>query len=317
MLKKLVTNLNQRKVKVFLLFLICSFLAWSLSKLSESYESRAAFEIDYINFPDTLLLNTAEKQFVNTKLRTSGFQFLSYGISPKKLKIDLNNVSFSNGRYYMSANTIKPQFEKQLSNTISIIEFEEQQVFIDLYQVIKKEVPIEPDVSIELAQNHLLEGDLKIEPNIIVLKGPSNEVKSITKIKTEQLIFNELKEDFSKSVGIVIPDGLVNGEISTNSVKVSGKVVRFSEKEYTISIEAKNVPVGFRIRMFPNQVGLVCKASIDTLKDISNDDFEVVVDCSNIDKTKSQLLIEVSKSPENIYAVQLLNNQIEFVLEKL
>lgn len=317
MLKKLVTNLNQRKVKVFLLFLICSFLAWSLSKLSETYESRAAFEIDYINFPDTLLLNTAEKQFVNAKLKTSGFQFLSYGISPKKLKIDLNDVSFSNGRYYMPSNTIKPQFEKQLSNTISIIELERERVFVDLYQVINKEVPVEPNVSIELAQNHLLEGELIIEPNSIVLKGPSNEVKSITKIKTEQLIFNELKEDFSKSVSIVLPDELVNGEISTNTVKVSGRVVRFSEKEYTISIKAKNVPEGFRIRMFPDQVGLVCKASVDTLKDISNDDFEVVVDCSIIHESKSQLLLEVSKSPENIYAVQLLNNQIEFVLEKL
>ena len=296
---------------------MCSFLAWTLSKLSESYESRASFELEFTDFPDTLLLNTSEKQFINAKLRTSGFQFLSYGISPKKLRINLSNVTNSNGKYFITANNIKPQFEKQLSNNVSIIELENDKLFVDLFQVVKKEIPVEADISLVLSQNHLLEGELQITPKSVVLKGPSNEIAGIKKIKTESLILNDLSADFSNKMSLVKPEILVNGQLSHNSVVVSGKVVRFSEKEYTIPIKAINLPDGFGIRMFPDKVSLVCKAGVDTLKNIDEGDFEVLVDCANIDQSSNKLALRLTKSPKNVYALRLLNDEIEFVLEKL
>jgi hypothetical protein len=78
MFKNLLGNLNQKKVKVFSLFLICSFFAWFLSNLSESYESRCEFELNYQNLPDTLSLGKNAVTSMEGKLRTSGFQFLFY-----------------------------------------------------------------------------------------------------------------------------------------------------------------------------------------------------------------------------------------------
>jgi len=315
--KKLITDLNQRKVKVFLLFLLCSFLAWSISKLSESYESRADFEIAFVNLPDSLLLNTSEKRYIKAKLRASGFKFLSYGLSPRKLNLDLSDVTLQNERYFMTSNAIKQQFERQMSNTISIIEFEEDRLYIDLYQVVQKEVPVEGNVSLELSQNHLLEGELQIVPKYVILKGPSSEVDNITKIKTKQLILNNLSENFSNQVELIKPDELISSQISVSTAMVSGKVVRFSEKEYTLFIKPINLPDGYKIRMFPDKVSLVCKAGVDVLKNITNKDFEVVVDCANIDTSSNTLSLQLSKSPQKVYAVQLLKDQIEFVLEKI
>ncbi|MDT0607279.1 CdaR family protein [Croceitalea rosinachiae] len=302
---------------MFLLFLLSSFLAWSISKLSESYESRADFEITFFNFPDSLLLNTTEKRFIKTKLRASGFKFFSYGISPKKLKLDLSNVTLREGRYYLASNTMKPQFEKQLSNNVSIIELEEDRLYVDLYEVVQKEVPVEANISLELSQNHLLDGELNIDPKSVILKGPSREVENITKIKTKQLTFNNLSEDFSDKVELVKPNELINSQISINTVVVSGKVVRFSEKKYTVSIKSINLPEEYRIRMFPNKVSLVCKAGVDVLKNIKDNDFEVIVDCANIDQSNNKLPLQLSRTPQKIYAVQLLKDQIEFVLEKI
>lgn len=292
-------------------------MAWSVSKLSESYESRAQFEVEFINFPDTLLLNTSEKNNIGVKLRTSGFQFLSLGISPKKLKLDLGEIAFSNGNYYLASNFIKPQVEQQLSKSISVIELEKERLYVDLYQVISKKVLVEPNITLEMAQNHLLEGELLLEPNTISIKGPENEIDTIEKIKTAPLLLNRLTDDFTKKVSLVKPESLVNSEISDNSIRVSGKVVRFSEKEYQVPIGVINLPDGYRIRMFPDKVSLVCKAGVNALKDFESENFEVLIDCSKIDSTSNQLPLQLTKSPKNVYGVQLLKEQIEFVLEKL
>lgn len=292
-------------------------MAWSVSKLSETYESRAAFELAFVNLPDSLLLNTSQKGFFNAKLRASGFQFLSYRISPKKLKLDLKEVLFSEENYYMPSKDMKLQFEKQLPNAVSIIELEGDKLVVDLYQVINKEVPISPNISLQLEQNYLLEGELQIEPKTVVIKGPSNEIADIDALRTEQLILNNLSEDFLNTVEVVKPSGLINGEISVSSVVLSGKIVRFSEKEYIVPITTINLPVGFRIKMFPDKVSLVCKASVAALKNIDTSDFKVIVDYDDINQSNNQLKLQLVNSPENVYAVRLLEDQIEFVLEKL
>ncbi len=317
MFKKLLGSLNKRKVKVFLLFLLCSVLAWSISKLSDSYESRAAFELEFVNFPDTLLLNTKEKKYVNVKLRTSGFQFLRYGISPKKLRVDLRDVAKANEKYYITEENLKPQFEKQLSNTVSLLELTEEKVYVDLYQVVTKEVPIVTNITLNLAQNHLLNGTILIEPSMAKLKGPENEVSKINKIFTAAYEFNEMSNDFSKNLGLVMPDGMTNSQLLTKSVVLSGKVTRFSEKQFSVPVASINLPDGYSIRIFPNTVTLVCKASIERLKTITDTDFDVVVNCDEITPDENTLKLQIVKTPADIYSVRLLEDTIEFVLEKL
>src|SRR6056297_929627 len=57
--------------KLFSLFLLCSFLVWFISNLSETYESRAYFTLNYRNLPDSLLLGKNSNSQIEAKLRTS------------------------------------------------------------------------------------------------------------------------------------------------------------------------------------------------------------------------------------------------------
>ena len=318
MLKKILNGLNKRKVKVFLFFLLCSFLAWTISKLSESFESRATFELEYTKLPDTLFLNVNEKDYTNAKLRASGFQFLSYHIIPKKIKVDLRKVSHHKDEYFLTETALKVQLEKQLSNTVSLLELEKDTFFVDLYKVALKEVTINPDVSIGLATNHILEGGLTINPKTATIKGPSKQINGIEEISTAPLVLNKLTENFSQELQLLLPESLDNAVLLQNSVQISGKVVEFSEKEFNIPIGSINVPKGFRIKNFPNRVTVVCKASIANLKKMATSDFDAIVDYNELANPSSKYLnIKLMRKPENFYSVQLLTDQVEFVLEKI
>lgn len=315
-IKPVFENINSRKMKIFLLFLLCSFLAWSISKLSEVYESQARFTIAYENIPDSLLSRGNSKRNITAKIKASGFQFLSYTLKPKVITLDLENVLEEDGSYFLTTNTVEAQMENQLPNRISLIELKDPVLYTDLYLVDSKTVPIVPNIDLKLAQNYALKGALQLEPDSITIKGPEKDIVDIQKVFTIPLELNDVSNDFSRKLRLQTLDSLGSVVMEEKEVVVSGNIVRFSEKEFDVFISAKNVPTGYRLRMFPDHVQLLCKAPINTLKGLEASDFEVSVDYTAIVENK-YLFVELVQEPEDIFSVRLLQNRIEFVLEKL
>lgn len=317
MLKKLIGGLNKRKVKVFSLFLICSFLAWFLSNLSEPYESRANFNLNYKNLPDTLLLGNDAVNSIEAKIRTSGFQFLYYNFSNKRVDVDLSQVEYRNGNYILTEDAVKKQMERQLSQSISLIDLDRDQLEVNLYQVASKEVPIKADIDLQFKQNYILSGELKINPDKILVKGPKAEIDTLTAIYTSKVEMTDLSSDFSENVLLVFPKSLNNSIFATNRTNVSGKVDKFSEKVFDIPIQVLNFPEGYKVNTFPNSITVLCKATIDQLKTITSKDFEIVADYKQLNGSNgNELFLEVTKKPEKVHGVRLLENKINFVLEQ-
>ncbi|MFD2098388.1 YbbR-like domain-containing protein [Flagellimonas iocasae] len=317
MFKKVLHGLNQKKVKVFSLFLICSFLAWFLSNLSESYEARAKLTLNYRNLPDSLLLGKNSVNVMEAKLRTSGFQFLFYNFVKKRIDVDVSQVEYQNGRYVLTEDALKKQIDVQLSQNISLLDLDRSRLVVDLYQVASKEVPIKANLDLKFQQNFIMEGKPKITPYNVVVKGPESEIDTLDEIETELIQLTNLSSDFSKDAALVFPKGLDNSIFSVGRVTVSGKVVKFSEKVFETTITVVNPPDGYQVKTFPNSVTVLCKATVDRLKGISSADFEVQADYAQVNgNTKNTLLLTITKMPENVYDVRLSEKTVNFVLEQ-
>ena len=315
-MRTILRKMNSRKMKVFLLFLLCSFLAWVMSKLSEGYESRTNFEVVYENIPDSLLSKSNGTTQISAKIKASGFQFLGYTLNPKTIRLDVQNVLEQDGDYFLTGSTVKDQIENQLPNRISLIELNAPIHYTDLYLVDSKIVPVVPKMDLRLIQNHLLQGNLRIDPDSVLIKGPKKDINDIEEVATLPVELNDISSNFSRKLRLQPLDSLGNVVMSLAEVTVSGKVVRFSEKEFDIALEPKNVPQGYRLRMFPDHIPLVCKAGIDRLKELQASDFNAYVDYHSIVEDK-YLFVDLTKEPKGVFSVRLLQNRIEFVLEKL
>ena len=317
MFKNLLRNLNQRKVKVFSLFLACSFFAWFLSNLSDSYESRCDFDLHYRNLPDTMLLGKNAVNSIEAKLRTSGFQFLYYKFFTKRLTIDASDASFQNGQYIISEEVLKKQIDRQLSQNISLLDLDRKRLVVDLYQVTSKEIPVTPNLDIQFEQNFILDGPLEIRPSNIIAKGPASEIDTLKQIVTVSTELNNVSDDFELQVSLQLPRGLDNTIYSTAQVQVLGKVAKFSEEVFTLPIQVINPPEGYRVKTFPNTVSVLCKATLNRLKEISLSDFQVVADYSQVNNSsQNTLYLELERTPEEVFDVRLLEKTVNFVLEQ-
>ncbi len=317
MFKKGWKGLNKRKVKVFLLFLLCSFLAWFLSNLSEPYESRANFILNYKNLPDTLLLGNNAVNRIEAKIKTSGFKFLYYNFTNKRIDIDLSGIINRNGSYILTEDAVKKQMERQLSQSISLIDLDRRELKVDLYQVASKEIPIKANLDIQFRQNYILEGEPLINPAMVLVKGPKNEIDALTEIHTSKIELTDVSSDFSKDVLLVFPKTLDNSIFSINRASVSGKVSKFSEEVFDVPVQVVNFPEGYDVKTFPNAIKILCKATIGQLKVISANDFLVVADYKQRNNANDNVIfLEITKKPEKVHGVRLLENKINFVLER-
>ena len=317
MIKKIKNILKKRKVKVFLVFLLCSSMIWFINNLSESYVNYATFDLEYINAPDSLLLADISKANVNVKLKAVGFQFLGFNLKNKKILIDLSTVEKEGSNFYIPHTVFRKQIESQLPGSMSLLEMDKDTLSFNFYSTETKKVKVKPRLRINLAQNYLLDGDLKIEPDSITITGPKNEIDSINDVSTLKQNLTDLTSDFSRTVEVYKSPELENTVFSTGTVLVSGAVARFSEKILEIPIKVINEPKGMQVKIFPDKVSVVCKAKIDELKQLQSSDFQVTADYGTVENGNLKMLeLVLAKKPKNIHSARLNEKNVEFILTK-
>lgn len=307
-------GVDKRKLQIFLIFLFCSFLIWLISKLSETYTERTTFEIVFVSVPDSLLLTSSSKNTLSARVQTSGFQMLGSGFRSNQIRIDVSQFKERGGRYYISPSDYRRQMEQQLSGSIGLQDVDRDTLFLELYGLVSKKVPVKADLNLSLAQNFLLKGSVEVAPDSVLLRGPENELEGITEISTELLELNELEENFSQEVDLMIPEEWNSINLDVERVTIKGIVFRFSEKIITVPIEVLSTPDDAEIKIFPNTIEILCRAELETLKELDINQFSLVVDFSDVREGIKTLPVKIQKQPEDVQSVQLMTDEVEYLL---
>ncbi|MBD0776536.1 YbbR-like domain-containing protein [Maribacter sp. ANRC-HE7] len=301
---------------MFLMFLLCSSLIWFLNKLSETYTNNATFNLVFQNIPDSLLLNKVSKKQIDVRIEANGFQFLGFNVKNKEVGVDVSTVSLLKGRYYIPPNVYRKQIDKQL-RSMTVLEVDRDTLFFEFTRLGTKVVPVSSRLNISLLQNHILDGQLAIEPKEITIKGPMDIIDTINRVNTVSMDLPDVSSDFIKEVTLYKNPGWANVTYSNNQVVVRGKVSRFSEKVIEVPIKVINLPQRYEIRIFPDKVGVLCRGTLDELKLLNSNGFEVIADYNSITNDESKTMnLKLLKKTDNLQSAELNEKEVEFILRK-
>ncbi len=314
--KRSMNGSTKRRSKIFLIFLLCSFAIWLISKLSENYTDKAKFDLVYVNVPDTLLLTGASKDQIDVTIRASGWQFLGFNFKTKEIPIDLSTLQLNGSKYFAPQETYGNQIMEKLPGSMTLLQMDSDTLFFDFDPIISKVVPVTSQLQVDLAQNYLLDGSLEVAPDSVMIRGPSQEIDTIKTIKTVAVKLTDVSENFTRTLSLIKSDSLKNTVFVQSEVTVSGYVFRFSEQVIQIPVEVVNLPSGMQIRTFPATVGVLCKAKVEELKSLDPNEFRIVADFKEAKEDSQFLRLELVRHPENIPNIQLLDSQIEFILKR-
>ena len=317
MIQKVKNALKKRKVKLFFLFLFLSGLAWFISNLSNRYQGNTTFELVFEHAPDSMMLVSASRNTIDVRLDAIGFQFLIFNLAKKKVEIDLSDTRQKGQRYYLTPEDGKRQIARQMANGVRLLDIEVDTLFFEFYGVISKRVPVESMLNISFDQNYLLDGSIEIVPDSISVKGPKNEVDAIQVVRTNTIDLSELNEDFRLTAQLVKEPSHVKTVFSEDTVFLSGKVSRFSEKLIRVPVQIINLPENTVAQTFPKEVGVLIKASLGDLKKIRVSDLKVVGDYESVKESgQKSIQLSVSERSGTVHSGELSQKHVDFILKR-
>lgn len=290
--------------------------AWLISRLSQTYTHTVSFPLTYENAPDSLILVSAPPIELPAKLRTNGFLLLRYQVSPKPVALDLSKAQRKGTRLFVDPETCRTTLQGQLDKAVTLISVPPDTLRYDFQALKSRTLPVHADVTLEMAQNFMLDGTLEVDPPNIHILGPPGEIDTLQYLRTEPLDLTDVKESFEQELRIAGIEGMVHSRLSKEAVLVRAAVYRFSEIILEVPVEVEGIPEGIDIRTFPDRIGLLCKGRIEVLKDLDSTDFRVQADFNAPDTISGRLPLLLITKPEAVSSVDLLETSVEFIVRR-
>ena len=307
---------KRRKAVVFTIFIIFSCVFWVLIKFSDTYSANVTVKLAYENIPDNKVLLGNPPKELDLQVNAQGFDILSRRFFMQTIFVDLSNTDDDSDRMNISVSQIEKIVRNQLDSDIQL-----QRVAIDSL-VLKfglnkeKNVTIRPQIDINFRKDFELYDELKITPAEIQVWGPEDILDTLTHLRTEKITLNDIHENINTDITVSLGNFPENLKVKTKTVNVRGVVKRFSEHLLTVPITVINVPDSISVQVFPTEVNVLYRASLDDIKIIQANDFKVVCDFNNVNETSDYMIPTIVSTPLFLKKADLQQQKIEYLIKK-
>ncbi len=309
---------NNRKIKVFLFFLILTSIIWLLIELSKTYTSSAVFKVDYKNLPSDKLIQNKPISEINAVFKAPGFNLLKYNLLRRKLTLNLGNIIKSNTAYYILPNRQISSLNGQLSVGTELVRILNDTIFIDIGNNISKKVSVNTDLEIKFKLGYNLTDKLKIKPDSVTITGPEKYIDSIKEVHTVHIRLVDIFENIDVELPLVKMNELENVILSESKIKVAGKVDKFTEGSFTYPVIIINEPEGIKINPFPKEIEVFYQVGLSNFNKINKKNISIVFDYRQYENdTLIQFLTPIIKQKSDYISSMKINpDQIEFLIQK-
>lgn len=307
---------NNRKLRVFLLFLFLSFLFWMLIKLSKNYISDVEFNLNYTEIPKNKLIQNKPDTKIIITVKTIGYKLLKYSFANKSLNYNLSDLKRIKGTEYYSITKNKIKLlQTQFSAETEILKVQPDTLYFDLGKEKSKKIKVVSNVQLQFKSGFNLIKKYTIDPEYITISGPAKLVDSILEVQTDLLDLKELASNFNEQINLIKPIDSVS--FSSNYVTIIGEVEKITEGSFMLPYKVINLPKNNIISTYPKEVKVVYQVPLKDYNKITENSFEVQCDYRETINNKLEYLTPILvEKPNILFDVKIVPNKIEFLIKK-
>ncbi len=307
---------NNRKFRVFLLFLILSFLFWMLIKLSKNYISDVEFNLVYTDVPKNKLIQNKPNSKIILTINTIGFKLLKYNFKNNDLSYSLADLERKKGTEYYSITESKINYlQAQLSAESVLLKIQPDTLYFDLGIVKSKKIKVISNVNLEFKPGYNLIKKFTLDPEYITISGPTKLIDSMNEIHTDLLELKDLSLSFDKKLNLINPVNAVS--LSTDQVTIKGEIEKITEGSFNLPIKVINLSTNSVISTYPKEVKVVYQVALKDYNKITENSFVIQCDYQEtINNNLEYLIPRIIEKPEILFDVKIVPNKIEFLIKK-
>ena len=303
-------DFSSGKTNVFLVFLGLAIITSFTSKLVSTYEKNIDFTVLPSDFPNDKVLTDQSSEKISLKLKGYGFNFARYYFKNPILKLPVNEMKTNKSSFIWTKEKNLFSLERFVS-PMTLMNISEDSLVFYFDKYTTKSIPVKGFTEIKYAAGYGSFGPLVLTPDSVKVIGPSNTIQTIKSIKTELILFENVKNDLNGKIKLKL-DSLENTIIENTEVEYFLNVDQFTEETVDVNI---NVVTNFNkssFNFFPKTVKVKFLVSVDNYVKINPIDFKI--ECYIDDLFKNDYSLEVVKKPDFIKNVSLSTEKIQLIM---
>ena len=308
---------SNKKLIQFFVFLLLSFVIWSIQLLSEPSIRMVRFSYEVTGVPQGMYWSQENQDQLEVQVLSNGFSWLKLLLDRPTLKIDLSNAVEDQGIFFLEEQALLEQLNAKVSRNYT---FEAtllgSGIKVKLFRQRLKKVPVQLS-SMGNRPSHYVLFRPTISPDSVWISGPATAVDTLSYVRTSSVDLSVDKEDIEEVLSLDVPEGY-GITADPQQVLFTGHWVKYAEHKIEVPVEVLGLPEGWTAKTFPNKVEVLFRAPIEQVKRPMSSDFKVFVLFEQAQAEKGKVLWALDLQVVNpaIERAYLSTQRVELIVQK-
>ncbi|WP_405369462.1 hypothetical protein [Nonlabens sp. Asnod2-A12] len=308
--------MRYKKYVGFPLVVIVVASLWFISKYKDVYKEEIEFNVNFINVPEDVVVNSTVNQLkIPVEISSSGFTLIWEKTFGNKLNLDFKKNTYSrNDSLFFNPSKSLKNMKRSKEISYEILNVEDQEVSIDVKRFDSKRVPLVNEFKIEYSSN------------FVPLKEPAFTLDSVTVTGNDTAVA-ELKEIRVTGKPIIVSDSITSININLNekypdlrfenpNISLTIAATQMTEGSIESYVQLINAPSNVEVKLIPEKVTVVYSTPIAQFDKIDNSDVRVIVDYNKVNDLNTAIIPEVRLINSNMVSSRILPKQIQVLTIK-
>lgn len=321
-IKNLIFDSNKGKIKlnerasIFFFCLVLSTFFWFLSSLSKQYTTNLTIPIEYTSFNKDFILTEEPIDFIEIQVSGSGFELLGeqMSLNGNSLKVNLSEaLKLGKNRFGIPTSKLQNEIYQYLDKDIRFERMTSDSILFKTDKRVTRSIKVIPDVELSFESSYNLMGEITVNPSMVEISGPQEELDSIQFLTTKKIKYEEVNDSLTITYLLSEDERFQSLDIVPKEVSILVPVDKFTEKSFDLPIEWNN---NVSIRTFPNKVKVVFLVPLSNYEQLTEQGIKALVNLTDGFQKKRKLKVEIKGVPDFAILLRIEPEKIEFIIKQ-
>lgn len=299
----------------FLFFLVLSSIFWLMMALNETYEQEVCVPVKLVGVPKNAVITSEMDDTVRVTVRDKGYALAAYIYGDKVQPISVNFATYANRQTGYGSVTQQDLLKmvNQRFTQSKVMQVKPDHLDFYFNFGVSKRLPVRmagyvvPGKSFYLARTQFW-------PDMVTVYASKRVLDSLRFIKTVPINIVNFGDTVIQTVALEKIKGV---KIVPNVVRIGLYPDIMTEESIDVPVTAVNMPDGKVLRTFPPRVKVNFIVGASMFRNISADQFMVVVDYNELMQNPSdKCKIYLKTSPHGVRNARLQMSQVDYLIEQ-
>lgn len=314
---------NKRRVYIFTLCILCSALFWLFNKLTQETSAEFYKIVKFNAFPNELLPASLSDSLIKYKVQATGIRLISNYFFSKTdtitISADALPVINREGKqyHYVTEARLSEMLSESIVPGASMLNIRPDSLFLELVPAVEKMLPVKLNAEITFEQRFRQYGELQVNPDSVLVKGPKTIVDTLHYVSTEFWKSGKLRQSSEKLLRLENLHAAKSLQFDQELVRVVVPVAEYTESsiELPIEIDCPDNIEPAQIRLFPNKAHVSYLVALQDYRKVSENMFSALVVCPQSQpNSDGRLEVQLEAHPSFVQILAIRPAVVEYII---